>query len=188
VTRDLVQLAFVLPDALLAEGFALRPETDGDIPFLVRLYASTREDELAGVPWSAEQKQAFLTQQFQAQRIHYYKYFPEAAFDIIECRTEAIGRLYLENRRTQLHIIDVALMPACRRQGLGTAILGALQTAARARGLGVGIMVEKFNPALQLYERLGFAPVADHEVYVEMEWRPAPVTAEAGPAIAAGPS
>ena len=33
-------------------------------------------------------------------------------------------------------------------------------------------MVEKYNPALQLYRRLGFTDVADHEVYLEMEWRP----------------
>ncbi len=49
--------AFALPAALLSQGFALRPETDADIPFLIALYASTREEELASVPWSAEQKQ-----------------------------------------------------------------------------------------------------------------------------------
>jgi ribosomal protein S18 acetylase RimI-like enzyme len=49
----------------------------------------------------------------------------------------------------------------------------ALQETAGLRGRGVGVVVEKFNPALRLYRRLGFAEVADHEVYVEMEWRPA---------------
>jgi ribosomal protein S18 acetylase RimI-like enzyme len=44
--------------------------------------------------------------------------------------------------------------------------------AAQAGGRGVGIMVEKFNPALRLYRRLGFTAVADHEVYLEMEWSP----------------
>jgi ribosomal protein S18 acetylase RimI-like enzyme len=63
-------------------------------------------------------------------------------------------------------------MPARRGQGVGTAIMRALQAAARASGRGVGIMVEKFNPALRLYRRLGFTEVADHEVYVEMEWLP----------------
>ncbi|MGA3311017.1 MAG: GNAT family N-acetyltransferase [Xanthobacteraceae bacterium] len=164
--------AFALPAALLSQGFALRPETDADIPFLLRLYASTREPELAGVPWSAEQKQAFLASQFQAQRQHYRKYFSDCAFDVIEQHGEPAGRLYLQVRRTQLHIIDIALLPDWRGRGTGTAILQAVQAAGRAGGKGVGIMVEKFNPALRLCERLGFAAVADHGVYLEMEWLP----------------
>ena len=136
----------------------------------MRLYASTREEELALVPWTEEEKQAFLAQQFQAQRIHYRTYFADCAFDLIEERGTPAGRLYLQTRQTQLHIIDVTLLPDWRRRGIGTAILEALHDAGRACGKGVGIMVEKFNPALRLYERLGFRPIADHGVYLEMEW------------------
>jgi ribosomal protein S18 acetylase RimI-like enzyme len=164
--------AFALPAALLSQGLALRPETEADIPFLLRLYASTREEELAPVPWSAEQKLLFLASQFQAQRQHYRTYFADCAFAVIERCGEPIGRLYLQARRTQLHIVDIALLPDWRRRGIGTAILEALQAAARAARKGVGIMVEKFNPALRLYRRLGFTAIADHEVYLEMEWLP----------------
>ncbi len=161
-----------MPAALLSQGFALRTETDADVAFLLRLYASTRAEELAPIPWSAEQKQAFLASQFRAQRQHYRSHFVTCAFDVIEQGGVAIGRLYVEPRQTQLHIIDIALMPEWRGRGLGTAILRALQATARGRGQGVGIMVEKFNPALRLYRRLGFTDVADHGVYLEMEWRP----------------
>jgi ribosomal protein S18 acetylase RimI-like enzyme len=164
--------AFSLPAALLSQGYALRPETEADIPFLLRLYASTRKDELKVVPWSEEQKQAFLSSQFRAQRHHYRTYIPHCAYDVIECDGAPVGRLYLEPRQTQLYIVDIALLPEHCGRGLGTAILTALQAAARAQGKGVGIMVEKFNPALRLYRRLGFADVADHEVYLEMEWLP----------------
>jgi ribosomal protein S18 acetylase RimI-like enzyme len=162
--------AFKLPAALLSQGFALRPETDDDIPFLLRLYASTRAEELAPVPWSAEQKQAFLASQFQAQRYHYRTHIAGCRFDILECRGVPAGRLYLEPRLTQLYIVDIALLPEWRGQGSGTAILAALQAAAGAIGKGVGIMVEKYNPALRLYRRLGFTDVADHGIYLEMEW------------------
>ena len=164
--------AFALPAALLSQGFTLRPETDADTAFLMRLYASTREEEMAPVPWSAAQKQTFLASQFQAQRQHYRSYFPDSAFDLIEQSREPVGRLYLQLRQTQLHIIDIALLPEWRGRGTGTAILRALQIAGRASGKGVGIMVEKFNPALRLYRRLGFTPIADHEIYLEMEWLP----------------
>ena len=172
MTSQVTPPAFALPDVLSSQGFALRAETASDIPFLLRLYASTREEELAAVPWSDEQKRQFLALQFQAQRTHYRKYFADCAFDVIERSGEPAGRLYLQVRRTQLHIIDVTLLPAWRRRGIGTAILKELQETGRARRKGVGIMVEKFNPAMQLYRRLGFSDLADHGVYLEMEWLP----------------
>ncbi|MGB6856119.1 MAG: hypothetical protein WBE03_04475, partial [Terracidiphilus sp.] len=95
MTSEQTPPAFALPAALLSQGFALRPEADADIPFLLLLYASTREEELAPVPWSAEQKQAFLASQFQAQRYHYRTYFVDSAFDVLERRGEPVGRLYL---------------------------------------------------------------------------------------------
>lgn len=157
----------------MSQGFALRPETDADIPFLMRLYASTRAEELKVVPWSDAEKQAFLASQFQAQRLHYRTQIERCAFDVIERQGAPAGRLYLETRATQLHIVDIALLPEWRGRGFGSAILRALMAAGAASGRGVGIFVEKFNPALRLYRRLGFTDIADHEVYLEMEWLPA---------------
>lgn len=166
--------AFTLPAALQQAGYALRTETDADIPFLVRLYASTREQELAPLPWSADQKSAFIAQQFQAQRFHYYNYIPNCRFDVLEHRGDAIGRLYLDDRPTQLHVVDIALVADWRGRGVGTAILQALQAAGQASGRGVGLMVEHFNPAMRLYRRLGFTDVQSNGVHIEMEWRPQP--------------
>ncbi len=170
---------FALPAALLSRGFALRPETEADIAFLMRLYASTREEELAPVPWTSEQKAAFLAQQFVAQRRHYRAY-TDCAFDVIEKNGEPAGRLYLQAQPTRLHIVDVALLPAWRGNGVGAVLLEGLQAAGRACGKGVSTFVEKFNPALRLYQRAGFAEIGDHGVYLEMEWRPESRAAEKG--------
>jgi GNAT superfamily N-acetyltransferase len=164
--------AFSLPATLLARGFALRPETDADLDFLMRLYASTREEELAPLPWTAEQKAAFLAQQFEAQRRYYRATMDGCAFDVIEHDGEPVGRLYLERRASQLHLVDIALLPPRRGQGVGAAIIEALQDAGRANGCGVCAFVEKFNPARRLYRRLGFTETADHGVYLEIEWWP----------------
>jgi ribosomal protein S18 acetylase RimI-like enzyme len=166
--------AFGLPAALLSEGYALRPETGEDIAFLMRLYASTREAELAPVPWTPEQKAAFLAQQFGAQRKYYYETIVGCRFEVLEHRGVPIGRLYLEDRPTRLHVVDIALLPERRGKGLGTAIIEALMAAGQASGRGVGLMVETFNPALRLYRRLGFAEVEEHGVHLEMEWLPKP--------------
>ena len=163
---------FTLPAALVFQGFSLRTETDADIPFLMQLYASTREEELAPLPWTPEQKQMFLASQFQAQRHHYRTYYATTAFDLLEKDGAPCGRLYLQRRQTTLHIIDIALMPASRGQGTGTALLEAVKAHAQAGGTGVTHMVEKYNPALRLYRRLGFTEIADHGIYLEMEWTP----------------
>lgn len=165
--------AFVLPAALLSQGYALRPEVDDDIPFLMRLYATTREDELAPVPWNEEQKSAFLASQFALQRHHYRTQIVHCRFDVLERGGQPVGRLYLEDRPTRLHIVDIALMPEARSKGLGTAVIEALQAAGRASHRGVGIMVEQFNTgALRFYQRLGFVQVEEHGMHLEMEWLP----------------
>ena len=164
--------AFLLPAALLAKGYRLRAERDDDIPFLMALYASTREAELAAVPWSAAQKTAFLTSQFEAQRFHYRTFYPNTAFDVIECNGVAVGRLYVDVRVTHIHVIDIALVPEMRGAGTGTALMRALQDYARDLAMGLDLFVEKFNPALRLYRRLGFFDIADHGFQIEMEWLP----------------
>ncbi len=164
--------AFGLPAALLSQGYRLRAECDDDIPFLIALYASTRETELTGIPWSAEQKAAFLLNQFQAQRHHYRTFFPGTAFDIVEYNGVAIGRLYVDVRVTHIHIIDIALVPEVRGRGIGTTLIAALQHYARERAMGLDLFVERYNPALRLYRRLGFFGIAEHEIQFEMEWLP----------------
>jgi ribosomal protein S18 acetylase RimI-like enzyme len=176
MTKTREPSAFELPAALSRDGFALRPETEGDIPFLVELYASTREAELAPVPWTLEQKRAFLLQQFDAQRRDYRARLLGCVFGIIERGGEPIGRLYLDARGRALHVVDIALAPQWRGRGVGGAILEAVIASARADGLAVGIFVEKYNPALSLYRRLGFVETADHGVYLEMERAPEPAS------------
>jgi len=164
--------AFVLPEALSSQGISLRRETDADLPFLMQVFASLRASELAMVPWPEDQKRAFLIHQFGAQRKHYYTYFPDTAFDVIERYGKPIGRLYLDERETRLHVIDIALMPDSRGEGLGTALLTAIQDYARVRRKGVDIFVERINPAKSLYDRLGFEVIREEDIYLEMDWTP----------------
>lgn len=152
---------------------SLRPATPDDRPFLWQVYASTRTDELAQVAWPEEHKQAFLDQQFNAQDAHYRTYYPTAQFMVIECAGEPVGRLYLADWPGEIRIMDIALLPAFRGRGWGTALLQAVLEQARVRGLAVSIHVEKFNPAYRLYTRLGFRPVGEHGIYDLLRWEAA---------------
>lgn len=164
--------AFAWPAGLSGLGLERRPETETDLGFLVELYASTRREELAAAGWSAEAMDGFLRSQFDLQRHHYRTYFPACEFDVLELHGEPIGRLYLDRQERSFHIIDIVLLPPWRGRGFGGAIVAALKQAAAASGQGLSIMVEQYNPARRLYERMGLEVVADHGVYLEMLWRP----------------
>ena len=158
-----------------AETFAdvtLRPVADDDREFLRRLYASTREEELAAVTeWSAEQKEAFLTQQFEAQHHHYTTYYTGASFDLVLEHGEPIGRLYVSRWDREIRVVDVALVAHARGRGIGAALLGDLIAEGERTGKTVSIHVERFNPALRLYRRLGFREVEESGPYLLMERR-----------------
>jgi ribosomal protein S18 acetylase RimI-like enzyme len=146
-------------------GLTFRPATDADLPFLSRLYASTRAEELGVTSWTDEQKAAFLDMQFQAQHAHYIKHYPEADWLVIMHAGDDIGRLYIERWPSQHRIIDIALMPAHRRKGFGAALLRDLIDEAWLAGKSASIHVEKNNPARRLYLRLGFTVAEDKGVY-----------------------
>jgi ribosomal protein S18 acetylase RimI-like enzyme len=150
---------------------SLRPITPSDMDFLLRVYASTRAEEMALVDWPDAQKTAFLTMQFQAQHSHYQAHYHGAQFDIIERDGLPVGRWYVHRRANTLHVMDIALLPDCRRQGIGTALIGALmREAARSTGC-ITLYVEVFNTALKWYERLGFHPIDEEGVNLLMEWK-----------------
>lgn len=155
-----------------ALGVTLRPMSDADLPFTAALYASTREEELAPVPWPAETKRMFLAQQHAAQHAHYRQHYQGMEAMIVERGGAAIGRLYLYAMPGELRIVDIALMPGARRQGIGAALLRDVLTDAAPRDRRVTIHVEKNNPARSLYARLGFTILdADRGAYDLWEWR-----------------
>src|SRR5438270_13123357 len=102
-------------------GLTFRPITGADLPFLSRLYASTRTEELAVTGWSQQQQQHFLQQQFEAQHAHYQKHYVGSDFLVITRGGDDIGRLYLARWRVEHRIVDIALLPQHRRKGLGGA-------------------------------------------------------------------
>lgn len=150
----------------------LRPLTDDDRSFLMELYASTRADELAQVPWDAATRRAFVEQQFHAQDLHYRTHYPGATLDVVEVDGERAGRLYVHRGERDIRVMDIALLPPFRGRGLGTTLLRDVLAEGEASGRTVSISVEVFNAARRLYERLGFRDAEDQGVYLLMEWRP----------------
>jgi ribosomal protein S18 acetylase RimI-like enzyme len=137
------------------------------------VYASTREAELAVVPWTEQEKAEFLNSQFDAQRHHYETYYAGATFEVIEVEGAPAGRLYLRQDDADVRVMDIALLPAYRNRGLGALLLRSIVTRAHLAGRTVSVHVEVENPARALYERLGFEPVEQRGIYLFMVARPA---------------
>jgi len=156
----------------LPSGITVRPVSSSDRDFLLQVYASTREEELRLVDWSADQKAAFVRMQFEAQDAYYREHYHPATFEVVEVDGEPVGRLYVVRWEDEIRIIDIALLPEHRGRGVGTSVIRALLDEAAASGKRLSIHVEKHNPARRLYERLGFAEAGEHGLYLLMEVTP----------------
>jgi ribosomal protein S18 acetylase RimI-like enzyme len=153
----------------MASLINLRAEAPADQEFLFALYASTRAEEMKLVPWTDAQKQAFLRMQFELQSAHYHSHYPDASYQVILSDGVPIGRLYIHRTETQILVIDIALLPEHRRAGIGGQLLREILAEADGAGKKVAIHVERQNPALGLYTRLGFQTVEDKGVYLYMK-------------------
>jgi GNAT superfamily N-acetyltransferase len=72
---------------------------------------------------------------------------------------DAPGRGFISTGTPEL---TIAVVPERRGEGVGSALLSALLERARLDGVeAIALSVEPDNPALRLYERHGFAKVAD---------------------------
>jgi len=153
---------------------ALRPEAPGDEPFLFTVYASTREEELALTNWDESTRLAFLQHQFQAMRLGYRAMYPAGEFSIVLLAGQPAGRLVLHRGPAEIRVVDLALLPAWRNQGVGTWLMREVCREAARAGKKVTLCVLQNNRALHWYARLGFVLVGSQGIYEELVWHPAP--------------
>ena len=148
---------------------AVQPE---DETFLTSVYGSTREQELAMTPWTVEQREAFIQFQYTAQLAHYQTEYPRAEQSVILLGDNRVGRIYVDRRESEIHILDITLLTQYRGQGIGTPILQQVMDEAAQAGKSVSINLDSFNQSHQLFARLGFKPTETtgfHTLYV---WNP----------------
>jgi len=136
----------------------IRAATPNDLPFQAALYAS-----LHG---------RCVEEQFDDQRHHYEQCYPQAAWFIVECGGQRVGRLILDRAEDHVHILDIALVADYRGQGIGSRILRDVIAEAEARRVPVRLFAFNHERALSLYHRLGFADVNDDGTHTELIWEP----------------
>lgn len=154
----------------------LRGASDADEEFLYRVYAGTRADEMALVPWTQEQKDSFLRMQFEAQRQAYAKQFPGAEHSVVLIDEQPVGRVWIARTDEEIHLVDIAILPEHQNSGIGTYLLHQLIAESEKTAKTLRHTVYKFNAGAQrFYERLGFSQAGDAGMYLHMERLPAPL-------------
>jgi GNAT superfamily N-acetyltransferase len=153
-------------------AITLRNELEEDEAFLREVYACTRAQELALVPWSDEQREAFLRMQFDAQHSYYHAQFPEASYEIILQEAEPIGRFYVHRTEADIRVLDITILSPHRGGGIGTSLIRELLAEGARTAKAVSIWVEHLNPSLTLFERLGFSRIQEDGYNLLLEWHP----------------
>jgi ribosomal protein S18 acetylase RimI-like enzyme len=140
----------------------IRPVRAADEPFLRALFYDDRAAEFVGMGLPEAMVTLLLDQQLRAQQAGYRQTCPEAEYLLIEHAAAPVGRLTVAllagETSPALHILDMVVLTAARRRGIGTDVIESLARAARDIGatrLSLEVLFSNAH-ARRLYERLGF--------------------------------
>lgn len=149
-----------------------RPERAADEGFRFDLFCGSRPpgEDLAAL--DAPLRERLMRQQFRGQDTSYRANYPDARFEIVEHDGAPIGRIVTARTPDAVLIVDIALIAAFRRRGIGASLVNDVLDDARAAGLPVRLTVSANNaPALRFYLRLGFKPIESSAIGMRLEWR-----------------
>lgn len=151
----------------------LRPACAEDEGVLFDVFSSTWQHAVATMPDPAIRRH-FLRIQYTSQEGRFASRYPALERYVVVADAEPVGRLYLQWTDDTLHIVDVALLPPYRHQGLGTRLTTELMEQAAARGCRVALRVDRAEPGIaRLYTRTGFRIVSADHFDAHLEWDPA---------------
>lgn len=159
-----------MPNATIG-GLLRRAERDEDAAFLFAVFAAALGETLAGVDTAL--RDTLLRVQFAGQDATYRAAHPGARFEVVEVGGAPVGRVISDAAADAVTVLDLAVTPDRRGQGIGAAVLRAFQDEARAAGVPLRFSVLRSNAgARRLHERLGFVPAGGTETHLHMQWFP----------------
>ena len=155
----------------------LRPARPEDEPFLRQLRGQVDADRLCMNLWRGEgvdvEKAKILDLQFRAQAAHHnvLKANWETRENIIEMDAVSIGRFVITGGGEELRLVEIALVPQWRGQGIGQMVIGATREECVRSGRVLRLCVEKTNQrAIALYLAQGFYVIENEAMHFVMEW------------------
>ncbi|MFB9326040.1 GNAT family N-acetyltransferase [Paenibacillus aurantiacus] len=150
------------------------PAIESDASFLYQLFVHTRLEEMQAWAWDETMQQQFLNMQWTARQHSYSLQYPAAEQLILHVRDERVGQALVNRTDSNLTLVDITVLPAYRGLGIGTAFIQELLSEAEAGAKNIHLSVLPDNPALRLYERLGFNKIESSSLHIQMVWSPVP--------------
>jgi ribosomal protein S18 acetylase RimI-like enzyme len=162
-------MAKIANDAILPGAILLRPTSPADNEFLLHVYASTRQEEMAKWGWCVVQQSAFIRMQYDVRKRSYATAYPSAEFSLVLVDGVPAGSMIVFRGSSEIRLLDIALLPEFRGRGIGEELIRRLISEAARSKSPVRLSVLRGNRAARLYERLGFVAKSGDQMYSQME-------------------
>jgi len=153
----------------LLELRLVRPE---DEPFLTDLFTVIERERLAGADLKNESLQTAINHELIGQRRHYRALNEDATHCVIVAQSKPAGRVIFWDNREEIRLAELAVAPAFRGLGIGSAVIETLKAQARQTKRPLRLHVEKYNyrQPHRFYQQLGFQVIEDRKTHWFMEW------------------
>lgn len=127
--------------------------------------------EIAMLDWTDRATESFIGMQYQARMDAHRRTHSGFEHRIITVDGAAVGRLLVHRSASETAVLDIALLPDDRGNGVGGSVLQRVIDSSGA--IPVTIEVELSNPAQRLLRRLGFVECEVRGLYRRLRTIPA---------------
>lgn len=136
----------------MALQYTLRKATESDIGWLIELRSRTMDQHMIA---------SGLVPDPDTHRSRVMHAFGD--IEIVQIDSTDIGMVKVEKMPEVWRVVQIQIVPELQGRGIGTLILRQVLEEAGNVGRPVTLNVLKSNPAVHLYERLGFGVVLEKE-------------------------
>lgn len=143
-----------------------------DSEFCSLLFGIIKAAELNAEEWPEHTKKILITLQYNAFENTIRNEYPDADDFVIIVDSENAGRLQLDINENRIKVINISLLPAFQKIGVGSKIMKDILTEADNKKKPVYLEVDKVNPAFHLYKKLGFEVYNEEEIRYSMKYLP----------------
>ncbi|MES0881762.1 GNAT family N-acetyltransferase [Roseibium sp. SCP14] len=98
------------------------------------------------------------------------RYFKCNEVSLVIIDDDVVGWIQVSEEAAQINLDQVYLLSSHRNRGLGTLLIRDVMKKAASKGKPLHLSMIKGNPAITLYQRLGFAFCGEDEIKFHMQW------------------
>ncbi len=153
----------------------LRQVSRSDKAFLFEVYASECDKGMQSPTWSKQEQKSFLHKQFRRLLAYYAKTYPNAEYFLVLKNAIPVGNLFIERDHSNIHLIDMSILPEHRMQGISSYLMRGILREADINEGKVSINLMKKGALLGSLGNFGFEVIGNNGMMYELCRYPQPV-------------